>query len=128
MYLSRSSKEDHNSRSSSSVFVVCVLAPAYTSLCRDLKYSPKVRYMSEKYFNVYVVNTHISVYWHARCDCNLWKAFWFYCVFWVYSYIIIDHTCLNSCISTKLSLFVFVINTEMSKCQMWLQVVERPLI
>ena len=37
-----------------SVVVVCVLAPAYTSLFRVLKYSPKVRYiwqhcpMSEK--------------------------------------------------------------------------------
>ena len=27
------------------VVVVCVLAPAYTSLCRGLKYSPKVRYI-----------------------------------------------------------------------------------
>ena len=27
------------------VVVVCVLAPAYTSLCRGLKYSPKVMYI-----------------------------------------------------------------------------------
>ena len=27
------------------VVVVCVLAPAYTSLCRELKYSPKVGYI-----------------------------------------------------------------------------------
>ena len=31
--------------SSSSLSVVYVLAPAYTSLCRDLKYLPKVRYI-----------------------------------------------------------------------------------
>ena len=28
----------------------------------------------------------------------------------------------------KLSLIIYLINTDMSKCQMWLQVMERPLI
>ena len=50
------------------------------------------------------------MYRHAGCDCKLWNALWFYCVFWIFSYIIIDHSCLNFCISNKLSLIVYLIN------------------
>ena len=78
--------------------------------------------------NVHLVNTHILIYRYARCDCKLWNALWFYCVFWVFSYIISDHSSLNCCISTKLSLIVYLINTEMSKSQMWLQALQRHLI
>ena len=32
--------------------------------------------------NVCLINTHILIYWHARCDCKLWHAPWFYCIFY----------------------------------------------
>ena len=31
--------------------------------------------------NVCLINTQILVYWHAKCNCKLWKALWFYCIF-----------------------------------------------
>ena len=31
--------------------------------------------------NVYLINKHILIYWHARCNCKLWNAILFYCVF-----------------------------------------------
>ena len=37
--------------------------------------------------NVCLINIHILIYQHARCDCKLWSAQWFYCVFWVFSHI-----------------------------------------
>ena len=97
--------------------VICVLAPAYTCLCRDLKYLLKFRYSilvdlngtgfltvflgrsatlsyiwkihhkNERFLrlvahiftkisqNVCLVNTHIFMYWHARCNCKLWSTF-----------------------------------------------------
>ena len=36
---------------------------------------------------------------------------------WVFSYIIIDHACLKCCISTKFSQLVYLIKTNMPKCQ-----------
>ena len=72
--------------------------------------------------NVCLIDIHILIYWHARFDRKLWKALWFYYVFWPFSYIIIEYSCLNSCISTKLSLIIYLINTDTSKCHMWLQV------
>ena len=42
-----------------------------------------------------IINKHTLIYWHSRCDCKLWNAFWFYCGFRVFSYTIIDHACLN---------------------------------
>ena len=50
--------------------------------------------------------THILMYWYAGCNCKLWKVPWFYCVFWVFSYIFDDHLCLTYYISTKLSQIV----------------------
>ena len=144
---------------SSSLSVVCVLAPAYTSLCRGLKYLPKVSYIIlvdplrdrfliiETVFlgrsetlpyvwkihhrnewhlhlvapiftklsqSVCLINIHIFIYWHARCD-----------VFWAFSYIIIDHLCLNfhqtftNCVSNQY---------DVSKYQMWLQFMKCLLI
>ena len=55
---------------------------------------------------------------------KLWKALWFSWVFWVFSYIFEDILCLNYCISTKLSLIGNLINTDISICRMWLQVME----
>ena len=65
--------------------------------------------------NVYI---NILVYQYARCDCKLWNALRFYCVFWVFSYIFDNYSCLNCCICTELSLIVYLINNDMSKCQM----------
>ena len=39
---------------------------------------------------------------------------WFYCVFWAFTYIIIDHSCLNCCI--KLLQIVCLINTHILIC------------
>ena len=78
--------------------------------------------------NVCLINKHILIYQHARCDCKLWHALWLYCVFWVFSYIIDEYSWLKYCISTKLTLTVYLIIAYMSKCQMWLQVMEHPLI
>ena len=38
---------------------------------------------------VYLINAHIVVYSHAKCDCRLWKVFWFNCDignFYIYYY------------------------------------------
>ena len=48
--------------------------------------------------------------------------------FWVFSYIFDENSYLNCCISTKLSLIVYKSNTDVSKCQMWLQFMEFLLI
>ena len=37
--------------------------------------------------------------------------------FWTFLYIIIDHSCLNYCISTKLSLIICLINTNILICR-----------
>ena len=47
---------------------------------------------------VFLINTHILIYSHARCDHKLWTAKWFYYIFWVFSYIFDDHSYLNCCI------------------------------
>ena len=60
--------------------------------------------------NVCLINTHNSIHRYAKCSCKWWKTLWFYCVFWVFSYIIVDHSCLNCCMSTKLSQIVCLIN------------------
>ena len=78
--------------------------------------------------NICLINTHILIYWHARCQYKLWKALWFYCFFWVLSYIFDDHSCLNCCISNKLSLIVYPIFTDMSKWQIWLEAMKHSLI
>ena len=64
-----------------------------------------------------LINTHILIYRQARYDCNLWKALWFHCVFWVFLYIIDKHTCLKYCIFTKLSQIVYHINMHIWICQ-----------
>ena len=64
-------------------------------LCRSttLPYVWKIYHKNEWYLrlvvpiftklsqNVYLVNTHIFIFWHARCDRQLWNVSWFYCVF-----------------------------------------------
>ena len=57
------------------------------------------------------------IYWYLRCHCNLWKNPWFYCDFWVFSYIIEDHSCLKYCIFTKLPKIVYLDNVNILKCQ-----------
>ena len=67
--------------------------------------------------NVCLINTHIFMYWYARCTCKLWKVPWLYCVFEVFSYRIDNHSCLNCFISTKLSQIMFLINVHVLICQ-----------
>ena len=67
--------------------------------------------------NVWLINTHILIYWHVRCNCELWKALWFYCVFWVFSYFIDEFSCLKYCIFTKLLQIVCLINVNILVCQ-----------
>ena len=64
--------------------------------------------------NLCLINTHICMYQYVRCDCKLWNALWFYCVFWVFSYIIDDNSCLKYCTFTKLSWIVYVPNVTAS--------------
>ena len=64
--------------------------------------------------NVCLINTHIFIYQNARCDCMLWKAIWFYCIFCLFSYIIDGHAYLKYYISTKVSLCL--INTYIFIC------------
>ena len=80
--------------------------------------------------NVCLTNIQILIYGHSRCDCKLWNAPWFYYVFWVVSYI--NNWLLMSELlylhKKKHSLIVYLIDTDVSKCQMCLQVMESFLI
>ena len=67
--------------------------------------------------NVCLINTHILVNRYPRCDCKLWNASWSYRVFWVFSYIGDEHSCLKYCIFTKLSQIVYPINVHILVCQ-----------
>ena len=67
--------------------------------------------------NVCLFNTHSLIYQYARCNCKLWKAFWFYGVFWVFSYIIDEYLYLKNCIFTKLTEIVCLINIHILECQ-----------
>ena len=62
--------------------------------------------------NVCLIYRHILIYWYGRCDCKLWKVYWFYCVFWIFSYIIDNHSCLYCCISTKLPQIMCLIDVH----------------
>ena len=68
--------------------------------------------------NVYLANAYILIYFMPDVTASSETPFDFIVFFWVFSYIFDDHSCLNCCISTKLSLIVYLINTDMSKCQM----------
>ena len=76
--------------------------------------------------NVCLIKMHIFIYWYVRCCCELWKPFWFYCVFWLFSYIIDEYSCLEYCILTKLTEIVCLINVyiflvyQHAKCDWWL--------
>ena len=66
---------------------------------------------------VFLITMHILMYRYAIYNCKLWKAFWFYCVFRRFSYIIDGHSCLKYCISTKLSQIVCLTNVHILVCQ-----------
>ena len=73
----------------------------------------------------------VRTFWYIDMPdvtANYGTLFWFYCVFWVFSYIFYDYSCLNCWISTRLSLIVCLINTNMSKCKKRLQAMECLLI
>ena len=63
--------------------------------------------------NVCLINMHIFLYWHARCDCKLYHVLWLYCVFFL---LILahnqNHSCLNFCIIVKLSQTICLIDTH----------------
>ena len=76
--------------------------------------------------NVNLINIHILIYRYARYNCKLWKALWFHRVFWVFSYIIDEHSRLKCCIFTKLSHIVCLINVHIlisqytkHDCSLW---------
>ena len=54
-----------------------------------------------------LINTHILMRRHARCNCKLWNA----------PYIIDEHSFLNCCIFNKLSQIVCLINVHTLVCQ-----------
>ena len=125
---------------------VCVITPAYTSLCRGLEYLLKlgiflkliltesdfwflrqffwkIHHKNERHLrliariitklpqNVYLVSNNILIYRHARYDCKLWNAHWFYWVFLgIFIHFIDDHSCLKCCIFTKLLQIMCLIN------------------
>ena len=81
--------------------------------------------------NVCIINTHILIYWYARCNCKLWKGIWFYCVFsffFVHNWRIFMSEVLYlqqtfiECVSNQ------YIHFNVSTCQIWLQVMEHHLI
>ena len=82
--------------------------------------------------NICLINILILIYGHARCYCNLWQIRWFYWVFWVFSYIIDDYSCLICCISIHQTFTDCVPNWythfEISACQMWLKIIEGSVI
>ena len=49
---------------------------------------------------------------YARYNCKLWN-----CIFWVFLYIIDEHSCLNYCIFTKLSQILCLISVLILLCQ-----------
>ena len=68
--------------------------------------------------NVFLTNTHILImYWYTRCDSKLWNVPWFYCIFWVFWYIIDDNSCLKCCISTIILHIVWLINVHIFTSQ-----------
>ena len=67
--------------------------------------------------NMFLINTHIPMHWHTRCECKLWNAPRLCCVFQEFSYIIDDHLCLKRCIFMKLSLDVCLISVHILVCQ-----------
>ena len=102
---------------------------AYNFFCygmETLSYVWKIHHKNERFLclvahivtklsqKVCLIITHILIFWHVRCDYNLWNAYWFYCIFRVFSYIFDDHhhSCLICYISTKISLIVYLINTH----------------
>ena len=66
--------------------------------------------MDYRLFVLCLINTSILVCWHVRCDCKLWNATWFCCVFLEFSYLIDDHLCLKYFIFTKLLQIVYLID------------------
>ena len=78
----------------------------------------------------FLININIWIYWHARCDCKLWNAPWFYCVFWVFSNfhtsllseVLYFHHIFTDCVSNQNTHF------DMLTCQMYLQVTASSLV
>ena len=114
--------------------------PAYPSLCRSLNIflsAKTITKMSGIFSvahiiaklsrNVCLIDTHALIHRHAYCDCKLWKTLRYYSVFfWVFSYIIDEHSCLKYCFFTKHSQIVCLINAHIliyqharCDCKLW---------
>ena len=83
--------------------------------------------ISQKYTtflsNVCLINTHILIYQHARCNSMLWNSLWFYTVFFDYFYMhIIDQT-FNDCVSNEYTHFYIStcshVNASWFYCVFW---------
>ena len=78
-------------------------------------------------FSKLLQNMRILMYQYARFSAKLWKTLWFYCVFSVFSYIIVgEYSCLKYFILTKLSQIVYVIDVHILAwqnakydCRLW---------
>ena len=78
------------------VVVVCNASTAYISLSRGLVFYLILSlfgwifvfqcfFLSQKLTSfVCIINRHNLKYWYVRCNCKLWNAIWFYCVFFGY--------------------------------------------
>ena len=74
--------------------------------------------------NKCLINTNILIYKNNRCNCKLWNALWLYCVVWIFSHIIYEHSYLKYYIFTKLLQIVCLINTHIYwhvryNCKLW---------
>ena len=79
--------------------------------------------LSQNFYRMYVYSIH--TFWYIDIPdvtASYGVPIDFIAFFRVFSYIFADNSLQNCCISTKLSLFVYLINTDMFKCQMWLKV------
>ena len=102
--------------------VVCVLAPAYTSLCRGLKYLPKVRYIilvdplwaRFLIFETVFLGRSATLPYVWKIISQKWAAFAFGSTYL--------HQTFTECMFNQYTHF------DTSTCQMWLQVVECHLI
>ena len=84
--------------------IICKILIFMDFLCsyffkKSLKPKCLIAYVLEYTFTklsqiVCLINTHILIYRYTRYDSKLWNSPWFYCVIWIFSYIIDEHSSL----------------------------------
>ena len=61
--------------------------------------------------NVCLISTYILIWWHVKCDCMLWNAFWFYWAIFIHywrqfmSEVLHLHQTFTYCVSWKCTYF-----------------------